>query len=382
VSLSSSAESAFYEKQFLSVETETYSIFIHTNKASYRPGDVCKYRIIIVDSDTRPVAIYGSLTVTFFDSSKTSVHIKANRSAKKGIFSGEYQTPVRGKKGVWELEAEYKGKRVRKKFEITKTERPNFQVVAKTPNFVSNSSTQFSVGVECYYSFGKPITGTAVIKATPILQSNGSWTETAKPVTIMKDVRGSCLATFLMSSFRIPKMPTCDSILIETMVQEKATGAVVRGHDKSIPMDCKKIPSKYDILLSYFGFFLAGQMYTIKVQVRAKNGAALPADMQSIKFAVAFDSEVTEASTFTSYDLDSNGKNEIIISVPANTMTKIHFKVKHGESFEEATVMAKTVHVQVMNPFRYVYLIFLFKVKILHEISISPWFGNFKIDIE
>jgi len=188
VSLSSSAETAFYEKQFLSVETETVSIFIHTNKASYRPGDVCKYRIVVVDSDTRPVAIDSSLTISFYDSSKTLVHKKTKQSAKKGVYSGEYQTPVRGKKGVWEIEAEYKDKRVRKKFEITKTERPNFQVISRTPNFISNNSTQFSVGVECYYSFGKPVLGTAVIKATPILQSSGSWTETAKPVTITKDV--------------------------------------------------------------------------------------------------------------------------------------------------------------------------------------------------
>jgi MG2 domain len=334
----------------LSVETETYSIFIHTNKASYRPGDMCKYRIVVVDASTRPVAIDSSgVTVSVYDSSKTLVHKKTKQSAKKGVCSGEYQTPVRGKKGVWEIEAEYKDKRVRKKFEITKTERPNFQVIARTPTFVSNTSTQFSVGVECYYSFGKPITGTVVIKATPILQSTGTWTETAKPVTITRDVRGMYLATFQMSSFKIPKMRTCDSFLVETTVQEKATGLVVRGHDKTIPMDYKKIPSKYDILLSYFGFFLAGEMYSIKVQVRAKSGVVLPADMQSIKLAVAFDSEVTETSTYATHELDANGKTEILVQVPANAMMKIHFKVKHGESFEEATVMAKKIHVQVIN---------------------------------
>jgi MG2 domain len=349
VSLNSSAESAYYEKQFLSVETETYSIFIHTNKASYRPGDVCKYRIVVVDSDTRPVAIDASLTVSIYDSSKTLVHTKTKQSAKKGVCSGEYQTPVRGKTGVWEIEAEYKDKRVRKKFEITKAERPNFQVVARTPTFVSNNSTQFSVSLECYYSFGKPVTGTAVVKATPILQSTGSWTETAKPVTITKDVRGLYLATFLMSSFKISTMRTCDSFLVETTVQEKATGIVVRGYDKSIPMDYKKIPSKFDILLSYFGFFLAGEMYPIKVYVRAKSGIVLPADLQSVKLAVAYDSEVTESSVYTNYELDANGKTEISVQVPANAMAKIHFKVKHGDNFEEVMVMAKKLHVQVIN---------------------------------
>jgi MG2 domain len=333
----------------LSVETETYSIFIHTNKASYRPGDLCKYRIVIVDSNTRPVAIDGSLTISVYDSSKTLAHKKVKQSAKKGVCSGEYKTPVRGKKGVWEIEAEYKDKRVRKKFEITKVDRPNFQVIARTPTFVSNNSTQFSVGVECSYSFGKPVTGTAVIKATPILQSSGSWTETAKPVTITKDVRGMYLATFLMSSFKIPKMRTCNSFLVETTVQEKATGVVVRGHDKSIAMDYKKIPSKYDIVLYYFGFFLAGEMFSIMVHVRAKSGVALPADMQSVKLAVAFDSEVTETSIYTTYELDANGKTEILVQIPANTIQKIHFKVQHGESFEEVTVMAKKLHVQVVN---------------------------------
>jgi len=153
----------------------------------------------------------------------------------------------------------------------------------------------------------------------------------------------------MMSSFKFPKMRTCDSILIETTVQEKATGIVARGLDKSIPMDYKRVPSKYDILLNYFGFFLAGQMYSIKVHVRAKSGVALPADMQSVNIAVAFDSELTETSTYTAYPLDGNGKTEISIQIPVNAMKKIHFKVKHGESFEEVTVTAKKLHVQVIN---------------------------------
>jgi CD109 antigen len=350
MSLSSSAESTFYEKQFLYVETETFSILIHTNKASYLPGDLVKYRIIIVDSDTRPVVIDSSLTISIYDSSQTMVHKKPKQSAKKGVYSSEYQISARGKKGVWQIEAEYKDKRIRKQFEITKTERPNFQVIARTPTFVSNNSTQFSVGVECYYTFGKPVAGTAVIKAIPILQSNNTWTETAKPVTITKDVRGTYLVTFQMSDLKIPKMRTCDSILVETTVQEKATGRLVRGYDKTILMDYKKFPSKFDILLYYFGFFLAGQMYSIKVHVRAKNGVALPADMQSVKLAVAFDSEVTETSTYTTYELDGNGKTEILVQVPSNAKSKIHFKVKHGESFEEVTVLAKKLHCQVINP--------------------------------
>jgi MG2 domain/Macroglobulin domain MG3 len=349
VSLSSSAESAFYEKQFLYVEAETFSILIQTNKASYRSAEMCKYRILIFDSETRPVDIISSLTISIYDSSKNMVHQKIKQNAKKGVYSGEYQIPARGKTGDWQIEAEYKDKRIRKQFEVTKTERPNFQIIARTPNLVSNNSTQFSVGVECYYSFGKPITGTAVIKATPILKSNNSWTETAKPVTITKDVRGTYLATFLMSDFKIPKVRTCDSILIETTVQEKATGRVVRGHDKTIPMDYQKIPSKYDILLYYFGFFLASQMYSIKVHINAKSGVALPTAMQSVKFAVAFDSELTEASTYTTYELDANGKTEIMVQVPPNAKSKINFRVMHGESNEEVTVLAKKLHVQTIN---------------------------------
>jgi CD109 antigen len=350
VSLSSSAESAFYEKQFLYVEAETFSIFIHTNKASYQPEDLVKYRIIIVDSDTRPVTIDSSLTISIYDATKNLVHKKPKQSAKKGVYSGEYQIPARAKKGVWQFEADYKDKRLRKQIEITRTERPNYQVIARTPSFVSNNSTQFSVGVECYYTFGKPVTGTAVIKATPVLQSTNFWTETAKSVTITRDIRGIHLITFQMSDFKFPKMRTCESILVETAVLEKATGTVVRGHDKTIPMDYQKIPSKYDILLNYFGFFLTGQMYSIKVQVIAKIGVALPVDLKSVKLALAFDSELTEASTVTTYELDANGKIEIMLQVPPNVTRKIHFKVKHGESFEEVTVLAKKLHCQVINP--------------------------------
>jgi CD109 antigen len=108
-SLPASADS-FYEKQFITLESATFSMHIETNKGSYRPGDVVKYRVLVLDADTRPIVVSASLSVSVLDASKRMIHQVTGKSAEHGVYSSEFQTSADDSKGVWTIEAEFKGK--------------------------------------------------------------------------------------------------------------------------------------------------------------------------------------------------------------------------------------------------------------------------------
>ena len=43
----------------LNVEQTFYSIYIQTDKATYKPGDLVRFRVLVLDSNTRPFKELG-----------------------------------------------------------------------------------------------------------------------------------------------------------------------------------------------------------------------------------------------------------------------------------------------------------------------------------
>jgi CD109 antigen len=108
-SLSGSAN-AFYDKKFLYVESTTFSIFIQSNKAIYKPGGQIKYRIMILDAETKPINVDKNLKISIFDATKNKIHQLTGQSTQNGVYLGEFQTSLFDRLGLWEIEAEYKEK--------------------------------------------------------------------------------------------------------------------------------------------------------------------------------------------------------------------------------------------------------------------------------
>lgn len=53
----------FKNETELNVNRKTASIFVQTDKAMYKPGDIVRFRILILDSNTRPANITGPVDI-------------------------------------------------------------------------------------------------------------------------------------------------------------------------------------------------------------------------------------------------------------------------------------------------------------------------------
>jgi hypothetical protein len=169
------------------------------------------------------------------------------------------------------------------------------------------------------------------------------------------------------SDFILPPGRSYESILVETTIQEKATGAIATSFDKVIIVDEIKTPSNYEILINNFNFYLPNSMYLIKVHVKTKNGQPLKPELLSVEFEVAFGSD-EYLGVPRKYILDANGECKITVDIPTDPKSMrfyvslsfflnilevffIHFEfqMRYFNAYEEVKIKSKNLHVQLLN---------------------------------
>jgi CD109 antigen len=329
---------AFHENYFLYVESKAFSMFIETDRAIFKPGDVMRYRVLVVDSDTKPINVTNGLTMSIFDSTNNLVHLRTQLSAKNGVFAGNFETKVDDVLGIWEIEAQYKNQRVRKSVECSDQEVPNFQVIIKTSQKVGNLIT---VAVEAQYLFGKPVRGVATVSAIPILGVlNKSWARTAAPVSKTLGIDGS-----ITVNFTLPNNLSFNSVLIEASVLNVATDVYVNATDKMIVSDTTE--SDFEISVHSFDFYLPGLPYTINVTVASKSGR--PLSNRLVEFLIAYDEEYLIDSIIEEYQLDANGEVAIVVQIPDEVSQTVQFQVRYAKVKKDISFRVKNLHAQVID---------------------------------
>lgn len=93
----------------LDLNIKKFSIFIQTDKAIYKPGDKIQFRVLVLDSSTKP-----------YDTTKIAVHINdggqnrikqfSNVKLFKGVYQDEMQLSDSPVLGNWDIVVEVEGK--------------------------------------------------------------------------------------------------------------------------------------------------------------------------------------------------------------------------------------------------------------------------------
>lgn len=79
------------------------SIFIQTDKPVYTPGDTIRFRVIVVDANTRPVTTIKSLSIALEDSETTSIRKWPFAQLNKGVFKSEVRLASSPILGNWTI---------------------------------------------------------------------------------------------------------------------------------------------------------------------------------------------------------------------------------------------------------------------------------------
>ncbi|XP_050743997.1 thioester-containing protein 1 allele R1 isoform X2 [Drosophila biarmipes] len=154
----------FKETSELAFSDDKPSIYIQTDKATYKPGDLVQFRVIFLDRYTQPARIHKPISIQIHDGQKNQIEEWSNVRPSKGVFSGELRLSSRPVLGNWTIGVTIQGESTETKvIRVDKYVLPKFGVRVETPTDVVATGGDFTATIQAKYTFGKPVKGKATI---------------------------------------------------------------------------------------------------------------------------------------------------------------------------------------------------------------------------
>ncbi|KAL7015206.1 hypothetical protein ACKWTF_016340 [Chironomus riparius] len=156
----------FNQTVALHMNLRKHSIFIQTDKGIYKPSDIIKFRVLILDVDTKPFK-FDDIEIFITDDKRNRVKQFEFPKSKfvKGVYKNELQLSDSPVKGNWKINVKINNESVAdKNFVVDEYVLPKFELTMDTEpaNFKDG---KIRATVKAKYTFGKPAKGTANVTA-------------------------------------------------------------------------------------------------------------------------------------------------------------------------------------------------------------------------
>lgn len=93
----------FEERVDLLYNPKTMSVFIQTDKPVYNPGDEVRFRVVVVDADTKPVVNISDGLIQLADARGNAIMQWSNVTVVNGIFVSAHRLAASPILGDWSL---------------------------------------------------------------------------------------------------------------------------------------------------------------------------------------------------------------------------------------------------------------------------------------
>ncbi|XP_029733192.2 thioester-containing protein 1 allele S3-like [Aedes albopictus] len=147
----------------LSVARKTLSIFILTDKPIYKPGDIVRFRVVVLDMATKPVNHIDSIQIDLEDSNGESRRQWTQAVLYKGIFAASHRMSSTPALGKWAIKVTANDGVITneklQQFEVREYVMPKFVVKVVPSCILLISDKEISLNVESHYTFGGPVRG-------------------------------------------------------------------------------------------------------------------------------------------------------------------------------------------------------------------------------
>ncbi|XP_055639167.1 thioester-containing protein 1 allele R1-like [Toxorhynchites rutilus septentrionalis] len=213
----------FDERVDLVYNPKALSIFIQTDKPMYNPENKVRFRIIVVDIDTKPISNRYTAEVQLSDARGNFIMQWSHVTIVDGIFSSDYPLAASPILGNWSLTATIDGIVAKKQFEVRQYELPKFFVKAYPTEVSLIKNKRVKVTVEAAYTFGQQIEG-AVRIALFLSQKR-----TSAVATATKNIIGKTNVEFPLKKEIVIEEKSADfqDVVIKVSVAERYTNRTV-----------------------------------------------------------------------------------------------------------------------------------------------------------
>ncbi|XP_063147121.1 LOW QUALITY PROTEIN: CD109 antigen [Candoia aspera] len=327
----------------LSFASKSFSVFIQTDKATYKPGQDVKIRVVTLHPDLTPYSTPVNIYIQ--DPQRNLIQQWLTQNGKLGKIAKQFKLSKYPLLGVWSVEVQVNNQAYYQSFTVEIWVLPKFEVSLTTLKYYSMQSS-LNGTITAKYTYGKPMKGKVTIdfftlfraqktKITKILEINGSLNFTLESPEI-KDI-----------NFRDEGMLCPAPIEIIAVVTESVTGT-------SQNASATVFPQLYDYVVDFLEYprFLKPSLNFIgMLKVRRTDDNPLTSDEQKNNVMIMVrqpktayhmyddEDELQKNNTVhkLSYPVPENGVIQVEFPVSADT-TILHIKAKFLESQTSKTI--------------------------------------------
>lgn len=97
---------------YLSYVNKGFSIFVQTDKSVYKAGDTIRFRVLVLDPNTKPLPVEGNMKVYISDGEDNRIKQWNNvqKEINKGVYESELQLSSAPVLGKWSIGVDVMGK--------------------------------------------------------------------------------------------------------------------------------------------------------------------------------------------------------------------------------------------------------------------------------
>ena len=163
----------FTQFQKLHINRKQFSVFVQTDKSIYKPSDNVKFRILVLDAETRPLDT-SNVEIYITDGADNRVKQFEKPQFNKGVYQNEMQLSDLPVMGTWKIHVKVNhAEGTEKNFEVAEYVLPKFEVTITANPDANYKDGKIRATVKATYTFGKIAKGNATVTAE--LESYGWW---------------------------------------------------------------------------------------------------------------------------------------------------------------------------------------------------------------
>ncbi|XP_049282260.1 CD109 antigen isoform X8 [Anopheles funestus] len=303
----------FKNETELEYQQKSFSVFVQTDKSIYKPGDTVRFRVLVLDPNTKPLQKADNISVHINDAKANRIKQWKEGKLVKGVFESELTLSTAPVLGAWSINVNVLGTKHNKVFEVDEYVLPKFEVTVESPGITTFKDGKVKAIIRSKYTYGKPVKGEATVSASPefgfhYVQPFAKDVITRKVVPI--DGKGS-VEFDLREELRLEGDYT-RNIVIEAVVEEELTGrkqnasAKVMIYDRRVKMELVKSDDN----------FKPGLPYTTWLKVTHQDGTPVQDQVNPVEVKQS----TYESSQFVrNYTLDQNGMAKLDINTDVNS---------------------------------------------------------------
>ncbi|XP_039279526.1 CD109 antigen isoform X2 [Nilaparvata lugens] len=314
----------FHNTSALEYVHKSFSVFIQTDKAIYKPGHKVLFRAIVLNSHLKP-SVTGTLDIHVTDGKGNRVRQWNRVLTTRGVFTGELELSQSPVLGDWNITVTVLDQMFHKTFQVAEYVLPKFEVTIDVPKHATFKDSKVVATVRAKYTYGRNVKGEATVTAYPQYYSSIIQPVFHAPVRKVIPIDGKVTAEFdLVKELNLKDESYERPIQIDVTVEEALTG---RRQNNSATIIVHKHKYKME-LIKTSEYFKPGLKYVALMKVSTHDGIPVTDRTNPVKVAQGYSYNSDEFNK-TNHMLDSNGLIELVYYPPLHNVTTLGIEAEY-----------------------------------------------------